>query len=131
MTPEEFDARIDWAREHGRGETALDRMMAEAAALAYREDPHAAATLSWNHPVKRLTARGALDRWKAVATGQMREASRLYASRTCGECAHAVPAVFCPLTHRMMLAEAHGDPGDYWCEASEEAERRSVYGGRR
>ncbi len=124
MTPEEFDRRIEDARKAGIGKTSIDRAYFAALELATKENPAAVGTLSWNHSEKRMSLKTTMAKLKAIATGNAQEIADLYATKTCGECAHAIDAVFCPITHRVMLADSNGDPGDYRCEASRKLTER-------
>ena len=119
MTGEEFDRRVAEAAARGGGSgyvTDSDRALMAAIDMAWDANPVAAAMLAWNYPRRMESAKARMARIRAIATGEegVEEAER-YAGITCGSCANGRPAVWCDLTKRMYLADAHGDPGDYRC----------------
>lgn len=118
LTEEEFDRRVEEAMEsHGDCLGASERALLAALSMAWEANPTAAAVLSWNHG--KLSAKRDMEALREIATGR-RDADAADRYGECGRCSHGHSAVWCDATHRMMMADAHGDPSDYRCDFKED-----------
>lgn len=118
FTEEEFDRRVEEATEsHSDCLSESERALATAWSMAWEANRTAAAVFSWNRG--KLSAKAALDALREIATGR-RDADAADRYGECGRCSHGHSSVWCDATHRMMMADAHGDPSDYRCDFKEE-----------